>query len=145
MKFLSDSSGIQTHNQLVCKRTLTYWLSACLRNNWLWVRMPLLSLNLGFNVVTSFSYRSNTFISNTRLKLVKNQANAKQNPEVELLLFKNYSRSWSTLSFKNNSKFSKNKQRNKCICIHEIIQLMIYINQHLRNIWISLFHEAIKS
>ena len=32
---------------------------------------------------------SNTFISNTRLKLVKNQAKAKQHPEVELLLFEN--------------------------------------------------------
>ena len=31
---------------------------------------------------------NNTFISNARLKLAKNQANAKQNPEAELLLFK---------------------------------------------------------
>ena len=30
---------------------------------------------------------SNTFISDARLKLAKNQANAKQHPETELLLF----------------------------------------------------------
>ena len=34
---------------------------------------------------------NNTFISNARLKLAKNQANAKQHPEAELLLFENYS------------------------------------------------------
>ena len=32
---------------------------------------------------------SNTFTSNARLKLVKNQANAKQHPEAELWLFEN--------------------------------------------------------
>ena len=41
------------------------------------------------NFVTFFI--SNTFISNTRLKLAKNQANAKQNPEAVPLLFENYS------------------------------------------------------
>ena len=50
---------------------------------------------------------SNTFISNARLKLAKNQANAKQHPEAELLLFENYSHSSSTLSSKNNSTYSK--------------------------------------
>ena len=35
-------------------------------------------------------YRSNTFISNAWLKLAKNQANAKQHPETEVLLFENY-------------------------------------------------------
>ena len=33
---------------------------------------------------------SNTFISNTRLKLAKNEANAKEDPEAELLLIENY-------------------------------------------------------
>ena len=33
---------------------------------------------------------SNTFISNARLKLAKNQTKAKQNLEAELLLFENY-------------------------------------------------------
>ena len=33
---------------------------------------------------------SNTFISNAMLKLAKNQVNARQHPEAELLLFENY-------------------------------------------------------
>ena len=33
---------------------------------------------------------SNSFISNSRLKLTKNQANAKQHPEAELLTYENY-------------------------------------------------------
>ena len=33
----------------------------------------------------------NIFISNTMLKLAKNQGKAKQDPEAELLLFENYS------------------------------------------------------
>ena len=45
---------------------------------------------------------SNTFIKNSSLKLAKNQANAKQHPESELLLFENYSHSSSTLSYTNN-------------------------------------------
>ena len=55
---------------------------------------------------TSIAYTlfliSNTFISNARLKFAKNQANAKQHPEAELLLFENYSYSSSTLSSKNS-------------------------------------------
>ena len=42
---------------------------------------------------------SNTFISDTRLKLTKNHANTTQHPEAELLLFEDYSNSSSTLSF----------------------------------------------
>ena len=44
----------------------------------------------------------NTFISNARLKLAKNQANAKQHPEAELLLFENYSQ-----PSKTNRTYSK--------------------------------------
>ena len=50
---------------------------------------------------------SSTFVSNARLKLAKNKANAKQHPETELLLFENYSHSSSTLSSKNNRTYSK--------------------------------------
>ena len=50
---------------------------------------------------------SSTFISNTRLKLEKNQANVQQQPEAELLLFENYSYSSSMISSKNNSTYSK--------------------------------------
>ena len=45
-------------------------------------------------------------ISNASLKLIKN-ANAKQHPEDELLLFENYSHFSSTLSSKNNRPYSK--------------------------------------
>ena len=51
-------------------------------------------------------YISNT-LSNARLKLAK----AKQHPEAELLLFENYSLSSSTLSPKNNRRYSKNVQK----------------------------------
>ena len=67
---------------------------------------------------------SNTFISNVRLKLAKNEANVKQHLEAELLLFENYSDSSSTLP-KNNRTYPKNMQKNKCACIHEIIRLII--------------------
>ena len=53
-----------------------------------------------------------TFITNARLKLAKNQVNAKQRLEAELLLFENHSNSSSTLSSKNNRTYSKNKQKN---------------------------------
>ena len=52
--------------------------------------------------VYSICFISNTFISYVRIKLAKAQANAKQKPEAELLLFDNYSHSSSTLSSKNN-------------------------------------------
>ena len=58
------------------------------------------------NVFLYFSFFdiSSTFISNTRLKLVKNQTKAKQHSEVELLLLENYSLSSSTSSSKNINK-----------------------------------------
>ena len=46
-------------------------------------------------------------MSNSKMKLAKNQANAKQCPETELWLFENYSHSSSTLSTKINSTYSK--------------------------------------
>ena len=70
-------------------------------------------------------FTSNTFISNSRLKLPKIQANAKQHPETELFLFENYSHSSATLSNRNNRTYSKKKQNKKCVCIHEIIWLII--------------------
>ena len=42
-----------------------------------------------FNIYAFFI--SNIFISNAKLKLANNQAKARQHPEVELLLFENYS------------------------------------------------------
>ena len=54
----------------------------------------------------AFYFISNTFISNARLKIAKSQANAKQHPEAELLLFENYSHSSSMLLSKNNMTYS---------------------------------------
>ena len=53
----------------------------------------------------------------------KKQAKAKQHPEVELVLFENYSLSWSTLSTKNNRKYSKNVQK-QVLLLNEVIWLM---------------------
>ena len=63
-------------------------------------------------------------MSNVRLILAKNKANAKQHPEVELLLFKYCSLSSSTLSFKNNRRYSKKCIKNKYICLNEVIWLI---------------------
>ena len=49
---------------------------------------------------------SNNFISNARLKWTKDQANFKQHPEAELLIFENYP-FFSTLSFENSRAYSK--------------------------------------
>ena len=57
--------------------------------------------------------------SNARLKLAKNQANVKQHPEAELLFFENYSHSLSMLPSKNNSKYSKKKQKKNYVCKNE--------------------------
>ena len=53
---------------------------------------------------------SNIFLNNARLKLAKNEAKAKQHAEAELSLFENYSLSSSTLSSKNNTRYSKKVQ-----------------------------------
>ena len=74
---------------------------------------------------TRFFYISNTFVSNARLKLAKDQADAKHHLKVELWLSENYSYSSSTLSSVNNTVYSKNKQKNKRTCIHVIIRLII--------------------
>ena len=61
---------------------------------------------------------SNSFISNSRLKLTKNQANAKQHPEAELLTFGNYSDFSFTLSTKNNRTYSKKISKKKQVCLY---------------------------
>ena len=65
-------------------------------------------------------------MSNAKLKLAKNEANAKQHPEAKLLLFENYSHSSSTLSSRNNRTYFRTyQQKNKCAHIHEITRLII--------------------
>ena len=113
-------------------------------------------------------FKSNTFISNVRLKLAKSQVNAVQHPKAELLLLESYSNSSSILSS------IKTKQTNKCVCIHHVIRLIIMkmknrshrydinrpkpgystykkslqmlqlicIKQHISNIWSSVYEKA---
>ena len=64
------------------------------------------------------------FLISDRLKLVKNQTNAKQYPQAEYLLFENYSNSSFKLSSKKNRTYFLKKLKNKCVCIHEIIRLI---------------------
>ena len=63
--------------------------------------------NLKLGTIHAFFYKQN-FCKQQQAEIgKKNQANAKQNPEAELLLFENYSHSSSTLSSKNNRTYSK--------------------------------------
>ena len=64
---------------------------------------------------------SNTLISNARVILAKNQADTKQHPESELLLFENYSLFSSTLSSKNNRRYSEKCVKNKYVYLNEVI------------------------
>ena len=70
-----------------------------------------------------------TFVSNTSLKLARNQVKAKQHPQAIFLLFENYLLTCSTLSSKNNKKYSKKCTKNKYKMkfkwnLHEVIRLM---------------------
>ena len=49
--------------------------------------------------------------------MAKNQANVKQHPDTELLLFENYFNSSPTLSSKNNGTYSK-KQAKGQVCLY---------------------------
>ena len=64
---------------------------------------------------------SKTFISNARLKLVKNQVKAKQHLETEILLFENYLLFSSVLPSKNNRRYSKEGVKNKYVLLNEVI------------------------
>ena len=65
---------------------------------------------------------SNTFISNALLKLDKNQANTRRLKfcylKIILILLSRY-------YLKITGHILKNKQKKKCVCIHEIIRLII--------------------
>ena len=74
---------------------------------------------------------SNTFVSNTRLKLAKHWAKAKQHAEAELLLLKNYVFSSSTLSSKDNMRYSKKCAKN----------IYVYLNEDVlmaKKIWLKM-------
>ena len=73
---------------------------------------------------TRFFISKTFFISNTSLKLAKNQAKYKQHAEAKLLLFENYSLSSSVLSSKNNRRYSKKYAENKSVGFNKIMQLI---------------------
>ena len=68
---------------------------------------------------------SNTFISNARLKLAKNQVNAKQHPELNFCHLKTMHILQTRYDPKIIGHILKNKLKNKCVCFHEIIRLII--------------------
>ena len=66
--------------------------------------------------------------------MAKNQASAKQHPEAELLLFENYPHSSSTFSSKNDRAYHNKRQRNRYVCMHEIVRLiMMKIKMKMKN------------
>ena len=69
----------------------------------------------------AFCFISNTFVSNIRLKLTKNQTKVMEHPEAKLLLFENYSLSTSMLSSKTNMRYPKKCAKHKCACFNEIM------------------------
>ena len=84
---------------------------------------------------------SNTFISNARLKLAKNQANAKQHWAWAFAI-RNCLHSSFTSSSSNNRTYSE-KSKKVSVCIHAINTMMlICIKQQLDNIWSSI-HEKV--
>ena len=58
-------------------------------------------------IMRHFLYKQQQFYKQRQAEIDKYQANAKQDLEAELLLFKNYSHSSSTLSSKNNRTYSE--------------------------------------
>ena len=64
---------------------------------------------------------SNTFISNARPKTAKNQAKAKQQPQAERLLIKNYPLASSTLSSKNNSEYFQQIAKSMYVSLKDVI------------------------
>ena len=56
----------------------------------LWLTLNMREAFLLYASLHGFFLTSNTSISNARLGLAKNQANAKKHPEAELLTFENY-------------------------------------------------------
>ena len=67
------------------------------------------------NILYTLFLISQTFISNTRPKLTKSQAKAKQHPEAEFLLFENYSLFSFMSSPKINKRYSKKCKEQMCL------------------------------
>ena len=97
-------------------------------------RKIVVSYHFNLYVVHTFLFFiSNTFISNVKLKLAKNQANAKHHCQLNFCC---YSQSSFILSSKNNRTHSKKKKKNMYVCIHETIYLiMVKMLMKMKNWW----------
>ena len=81
------------------------------------------AITLNTNCVTYFFYISSTFISNARLKLAKTQANAKK--MLSICFLKIIHILQTRYHPKIMGHILKNKRNNKCVCINEIIRLIV--------------------
>ena len=70
-------------------------------------------------------FKSNTFISNARLKLAKSQANAVQHPRLNFCYLKVIQILHQYYHPKVIGHILKTKETNKCVCIHLVIRLII--------------------
>ena len=70
---------------------------------------------------TDLFFISSTFISNVRLKLAKTQANAKQHSKLKFCCLEII----HIIHPKIIGHILKNKQKNNCVCIPEIIRLIV--------------------
>ena len=106
-------------NLLTRKKRRFAWVKLTARNGFELIlcpgRQPSLVMRVPKMKCTLF-YVSNTFISNIKLKLAENQAEATQHQEAEFMLSESYSLCSSTLSFKNKRRYSK-KNVHKQVCL----------------------------
>ena len=97
----------------------------CLIFSWIEIQMLLTWCLIHIDIISLF-YISNIFISNTRLKLAKNQADAKQHPEAQLWLFENYSHSSSILSSKNKRTYILKTSERTCVSLPILHRQILY-------------------
>ena len=79
---------------------------------------------LAVSTLHAFFYKQH-FYKQRQAEIDQKSSNAKQLPEAELFLFKNFTHFSFTLSSRNNGTYSKKKQKDNYICIHEITRLII--------------------
>ena len=75
-----------------------------------------------YTLLLHVCFKRKTFISNTKLKLVKIQAKNKQHPEAKFFLFENYLLSSSRHHPKViGMAYSRKCEKSKCVCFNEVI------------------------
>ena len=105
-----------TKSVVTCRFGHIYWRNPSWKTSFFvqcWVKLFTIRKTIYVCLLAEKAlYILKTFRSHARLKLAKNQAKAKQYPEVKLLLSENYSLSSFTLSSKNN-RYSKKCAKNR--------------------------------